>query len=108
MAPSVVATEPASITPIPLSMLPHADTSLVLQIEADRIARASSETVPLSHSEALQHKSGFVILKPVTIGICDQCGNRYYTAEVLQRVHAIATGKIKAERTQRVPVARAG
>ena len=39
MAPSVVATEPASITPIPLSILPHADTSLVLQIEADRIAR---------------------------------------------------------------------
>jgi YgiT-type zinc finger domain-containing protein len=58
--------------------------------------------------EAFKHKSGFVILKPVTIGICDQCGNRYYTAEVLERVHAIATGKIKAERTQRVPVARAG
>jgi len=58
--------------------------------------------------EAFKHKSGFVILKPVTIGICDQCGNRYYTADVLQRVHAIATGKIKAERTQRVPVARAG
>jgi len=58
--------------------------------------------------EAFKHKSGFVILKPVTIGICDQCGNRYYSADVLQRVHAIATGKIKAERTQRVPVAHAG
>jgi YgiT-type zinc finger domain-containing protein len=58
--------------------------------------------------EAFKHKSGFVILKPVTIGICDQCGNRYYSADVLQRVHAIATGKIKPERTQRVPVARAG
>ncbi|TKS59642.1 MAG: XRE family transcriptional regulator [Nitrospira sp.] len=58
--------------------------------------------------EAFKHKSGFVILKQVTIGICDQCGNRYYTAAVLQRVHAIATGKIKPERTQRVPVAHAG
>ena len=26
--------------------------------------------------EAFKHKSGFVIHKPVTIGICDQCGNR--------------------------------
>jgi YgiT-type zinc finger domain-containing protein len=58
--------------------------------------------------EAFKHKSGFVILKPVTIGICDQCGNRYYSADVLRRVQAIATGKIKAERIQRVPVARAG
>ncbi len=57
--------------------------------------------------EAFKHKAGFVILEKVRIGVCDQCGNRYYQAEVLKRVHAIATGKLKPERTQRVPVAQA-
>ena len=57
--------------------------------------------------EAFKHKSGFVILEKVTIGVCDQCGNRYYSADVLKRVHAIATGKVKPKRTQRVPVAHA-
>jgi YgiT-type zinc finger domain-containing protein len=57
--------------------------------------------------EAFKHKSGFVILEEVTIGVCDQCGNRYYSADVLKRVEAIATGKVKPKRTQRVPVAHA-
>jgi len=57
--------------------------------------------------EAFKHKTGFVILEKVTIGVCDQCGNRYYPAEVLKRVHAIATGKLKPKRTQQVPVAQA-
>lgn len=57
--------------------------------------------------EAFKHRSGFVILEDVAIGVCDQCGNRYYSADVLKRVQAIATGKIPAERTQRVPVAHA-
>ena len=57
--------------------------------------------------EAFKHKNGFVILEDVAVGVCDKCGNRYYSAETLKRVEAIATGKIPAERTEQVPVARA-
>jgi len=48
-----------------------------------------------------------VILENVVIGLCDKRGNRYYSADTLKRVHAIATGKIPAERTEQVPVAHA-
>jgi YgiT-type zinc finger domain-containing protein len=57
--------------------------------------------------EAFKHKTGFVILEQVMIGVCDECGSRYYTADTLKRVHAIASGKAKPTRTQRVPVAQA-
>jgi YgiT-type zinc finger domain-containing protein len=55
--------------------------------------------------EAFKHKEGFVILEDVVIGVCDKCGNRYYSADTLKRVEAIATGKIPPERTEEVPVA---
>ncbi|MGH7966711.1 MAG: YgiT-type zinc finger protein [Candidatus Binatia bacterium] len=58
--------------------------------------------------EAFKHKLGFVILENVGIGVCDQCGNRYYRAETLKRVQAIASGKIPPERTEQVPVSHAG
>ena len=57
--------------------------------------------------EAFKHKGGFVILEEVVIGICDTCGNRYYSADTLKRVQAIATGTIAPERTEQVPVAHA-
>jgi YgiT-type zinc finger domain-containing protein len=57
--------------------------------------------------EAFKHKTGFVILENVAIGICDKCNNRYYTAETLRQVQAIATGKILPERTEQVPVSHA-
>ena len=57
--------------------------------------------------EAFKHKAGFVILEEVVIGVCDQCGNLYYSADVLKLVEAIATGKIRPERTEQVPVAHA-
>jgi YgiT-type zinc finger domain-containing protein len=57
--------------------------------------------------EAFKHKAGFVILESVVIGVCDKCGNRYYSADTLARVHAIATGSIPAERIEQVPVAPA-
>jgi YgiT-type zinc finger domain-containing protein len=57
--------------------------------------------------EAFKHKIGFVILEDVIIGVCDTCGNRYYLAETLKRVHAIATGATPPERTEQVPVAHA-
>lgn len=40
--------------------------------------------------EAFKHKTGFVILEDVMIGVCDRCGNRYYTAETLKKVQAVA------------------
>jgi YgiT-type zinc finger domain-containing protein len=57
--------------------------------------------------EAFKHKAGFVLLEEVVIGVCDTCGNRYYSAETIQRVHAIATGMTAPERTEQVPVAHA-
>ena len=57
--------------------------------------------------EAFKHKSGFVILEDVVIGVCDQCGNRYYSAATLRRVQAVATGKLRPERTEQVPVVHA-
>lgn len=55
--------------------------------------------------EAFKHKNGFVILEGITIGVCDRCGNRYYSADILHAVDDVATGKRVAERTEAVPVA---
>ena len=57
--------------------------------------------------EVFKHKTGFVILENVVIGVCDNCGNRYYTAATLKRVQAVATGKVRPERTEQVPVVHA-
>ncbi|MBM3225800.1 MAG: YgiT-type zinc finger protein [Candidatus Tectomicrobia bacterium] len=55
--------------------------------------------------EAFKHKKGFVILEHITIGVCDVCGNRYYSADILHAVHDIAIGRRIAEHTEQVPVA---
>ena len=55
--------------------------------------------------EAFKHKTGFVILENVPIGICNSCGYRYYHSNVLHRVDEIATGKKIPARTESVPVA---
>ena len=54
--------------------------------------------------EAFKHKKGFVILEQVTVGVCDVCGNRYYSAGILYAVHDIASGKKVPERTTSIPV----
>ncbi len=54
--------------------------------------------------EAFKHKNGFVILEQVTVGVCDVCGHRYYSADILRLVHDIATGQKKPERTEAIPV----
>lgn len=54
--------------------------------------------------EAFKHRDGFVILEDVTIGVCDTCGNRYYSADILNAVHAVATGAKAPERTEQIPV----
>jgi YgiT-type zinc finger domain-containing protein len=55
--------------------------------------------------EACKHKHGFVILDNIVIGVCDTCGHRYYTADILHTVHAIATGKRGPVRMEAIPVA---
>ena len=41
--------------------------------------------------EVFKHKVRFVILENVTVGVCDECGNRFYTADTLKRVQEVAT-----------------
>lgn len=55
--------------------------------------------------ESFKHKNGFIILEDVTIGVCDRCGNRYYSADILHTVHELATGQRMPDRTEAVPVA---
>ena len=55
--------------------------------------------------EAFKHKDGFIILENVTVGVCDICGNRYYSADILHAVHEIATGAKAPDRNETVPVA---
>ena len=54
--------------------------------------------------EAFKHKKGFIILEGIVIGVCDGCGNRYYSAEILHAVHDIATGVKPYERVEEIPV----
>ena len=56
--------------------------------------------------EALRHKGSFIILEEVPIGICDQCGTRYFDASILRRVAEIGRGKVSTQRTIEVPVDR--
>ncbi len=55
--------------------------------------------------EAFRHKDGFIILENVTLGVCDSCGNRYYSGDILHAVHEIATGIRAPERKEEIPVA---
>ena len=54
--------------------------------------------------EAFKHKKGFIILEGITVGVCDVCGMRYYSAEILHAVHDIATGAKPSERIEQIPV----
>lgn len=55
--------------------------------------------------EAFKHKKGFIILEDVVIGVCDACGSRYYSADILHTVHDIANGTKPFERLEEIPVA---
>lgn len=54
--------------------------------------------------EAFKHKKGFIILEEIVVGVCDSCGARYYSAEILHAVHDIATGAKPFERIEEIPV----
>jgi YgiT-type zinc finger domain-containing protein len=55
--------------------------------------------------EAFKHKKGFIILEDIVIGVCDACGARYYSAEILHTVNDIANGTKPFERIEGIPVA---
>jgi YgiT-type zinc finger domain-containing protein len=55
--------------------------------------------------EAFKHKTGFVILEDVIIGVCDLCGTRYYSADILHAVNEIAKGTRPFDKTEQIPVA---
>jgi hypothetical protein len=44
-------------------------------------------------------------MEDITIGVCEVCGNRYYSADILQAVHDLATGAKLPQRMEEVPVA---
>ena len=54
--------------------------------------------------EAFKHKKGFVILEGIIVGVCDSCGMRYYSAEILHEVHNVATGAKAFDRIEKIPV----
>jgi YgiT-type zinc finger domain-containing protein len=56
-------------------------------------------------SEAFKHRNGFIILEDVVIGVCDACGSRYYSADIVRTVHDVATGIKPFERMEEIPVA---
>ncbi len=56
--------------------------------------------------EVFRHKSEFVMLENVPVGICNKCGYRYYHSTILKRVEEIAQGKQVPDRTECIPVAQ--
>jgi len=56
-------------------------------------------------ARGLKHKTGLVILEDIIIGVCDLCGTRYYSADILQAVDDIATGTRPFDKTEEIPVA---
>ncbi len=55
--------------------------------------------------EEFKYKTRFVILEDVTIGVCEECGSRFYAAATLKRVQEVATGAVTPQRFDEVPVA---
>jgi YgiT-type zinc finger domain-containing protein len=56
--------------------------------------------------EAFRHKGGFVVLEDVPVGVCEECGSRYFDASVVRRVAEIGRGITPADGTVLVPVGR--
>ena len=55
--------------------------------------------------EVFKHRTGFVILENVPVGVCQQCGYRYYHAKLLHQVEQVAMHRNQPERAILVPVA---
>jgi YgiT-type zinc finger domain-containing protein len=59
----------------------------------------------LIDKEVFKHKNGFVMLENVPVGICNECGYRYYHSTILKKVEEIAEGKSIPEKVETIPVA---
>jgi len=57
--------------------------------------------------EAFKHRKGFVILEGVSVGVCDKCGNRYYSADTLNTT-ADLSSTIREQRQPLLPVREIG
>lgn len=62
----------------------------------------------LIEKEVFKHKTVFIMLENVPVGVCDRCSYRYYHSTLLQRVEEVAEGKRASERTEAIPVAHLG
>ncbi|MBC8525450.1 MAG: YgiT-type zinc finger protein [Candidatus Cloacimonetes bacterium] len=62
----------------------------------------------LVKKEVFKHKTGFIMLENVPVGICDRCGYRYYHSTILRWVEELANGKRTPERIEAIPVAHLG
>ena len=49
-------------------------------------------------------KDRFVILENIPVGVCDNCGTRYYHAPIVRRAHEIARDESNADFQEYVPV----
>ncbi len=58
----------------------------------------------LIKKEVFKHKRGFIMLENVPVGVCDQCGYRYYHSSILKIVDEIAEGKRTTKRIEPIPV----
>lgn len=65
---------------------------------------AGTVRMEIVHRELFTHRDGFVILENVPIGVCDQCGHRYYHSSLIRRVEEIATHQKSADRVEMIPV----
>ena len=51
-------------------------------------------------------RKGYVILEIVPVGVCNKCGHKYYSDEVLDRAEEIMNDEEKAEKLITVPVGK--
>jgi len=54
-------------------------------------------------TEDFWHKGELIVLKNVPIGICNKCRNRYYSAEVLEKLEEAFQNRAKLRKIE-VPV----
>ena len=54
--------------------------------------------------EMFRVKDQFVILEDIPVGVCNQCGTRYYKAHIVHRAHEIASDESTADFKEIVPV----
>lgn len=54
-------------------------------------------------TEDFWHKGELIVLKNVPIGICSKCKNRYYSAEVLEKLEEAFQNRVKLRKIE-VPV----